>query len=172
MKTFFSLTLEPHHQRVLVFPSGGVFRTSIFLLASCAFCFHWSLVSGDHPIIGRLCLWLVSNFLFSTLKLLFVLLVKITWMMPLGHAMFHHENYVYMPDDFCFGHSKHYVAINNKKWLDHSWEFYKHLIRKSTKHPLDWLRMGVKWISAYSVSEFLERCLISVSMWQKFFFFE
>ena len=77
LNTFFSLTLEPHHQRVLVFPSGGVFRTSIFLLASCAFCFHWSLVSGDHQIIGCLCyhqiigclcLWLVSNSLFSTLK--------------------------------------------------------------------------------------------------------
>ena len=44
------------------------FWLNFFLLASCAFCFHWSLVFGDHYVIGRLCLWLVSNFRFSNSK--------------------------------------------------------------------------------------------------------
>ena len=41
INTFFSLTLGPHHQRVLVFSSGNVLSVFNFFLASCAFCFHW-----------------------------------------------------------------------------------------------------------------------------------
>ena len=66
-ETFFSLTLGPHHHRVLVFPRGNVFRTLVFLLASCSFCFHWLLVSGY--IRDRLCLWSLTNFHFGNLKI-------------------------------------------------------------------------------------------------------
>ena len=35
-------------------------------------------------------------------------------------AMLPHENHFYIPDDFGLGNTKHYVATNYKKCLDHS----------------------------------------------------
>ena len=30
------------------------------------------------------------------------------------------KNYVFLPDNSCFGRMKHCIAINNKSWVDHS----------------------------------------------------
>ena len=139
MKTFFSLALEPHRYIVLVFLAKCFFLTSIFLLASCSFSFHWLLVSGDLHVIDRLCL---SNVLPSNLKIVLCIAGAINMdncLIVIGRCFF------MIPDDG-LSHMKHYVA---KKWLDHSriWGNFANiwqgnvLIQKSAWHfpfQIDW----------------------------------
>ena len=146
MKTFFSLALEPHRYIVLVFLAKCFFLTSIFLLASCSFSFHWLLVSGDLHVIDRLCL---SNVLPSNLKIVLCIAGAINMdncLIVIGRCFF------MIPDDG-LSHMKHYVAKKMTWSFSDMREFCKHLAGKCLNPKIcvtlsvpDWFRIGLSLI--------------------------